>query len=92
MDALDRARRVRDARPPGSGNGPSGSGGGEQDDPSRGGLGSGRRGGRGGGRRGGRRGSKEPKEGGNRGRAVRSTARKKAIAAHEMAAKEVCFI
>jgi hypothetical protein len=63
-----------------------------QDGPSGGGPGSGDRGGD---RKGGHKdeggGSKKPKEGGNLGRAVKSIAEKMAIAAHQMAAKEVCF-
>ncbi|KIL61380.1 hypothetical protein M378DRAFT_199549, partial [Amanita muscaria Koide BX008] len=86
-DALDRERQ-RDARPPGGGNGPSGSGGDKQDGPSDGGPGSGHRGDRGGGRKGDHKdesgGSKKSKEGKYRGGNVH---KKMAIAAHKMAAK-----
>jgi hypothetical protein len=85
---------VCDARPPGGGNGPSGSGGDKGDGQSGSGLDSRHRGDPGGGRKGGHKdeggGSKKPKEGGNqRGRA---DSKRMAIAAHEMAAKEVCSI
>ena len=62
---MDRAQ-VRDARPPGGGNGPSGSCGDEGGGPSNGGPDSGHRAGRGGGRKGGHKNegksSKKPKD------------------------------
>ena len=101
---MDRAQ-VRDARPPGGGNGPLGSCGDEGGGPSNGGPDSGHRAGRGGGGhknegksskkpKGPEGGSMKPKGGGGSMKpeergAVRSIPQGMAIAVHEMTAKEV---